>query len=160
MKKSSQLMAERRKFLKLVGGGAAFVSLAGLAACSDSGSETTAKATTAAQKADPVPDEKPAAQTAMKPEPASAEPVSQPATASSEGAPHLSEDFPQAKALGYYNDSSAVDAAKYPKHTPDQICGNCVLYTGKAGDAWGPCGIFPGHQVNANGWCTAYVRKA
>lgn len=156
MKKSSLLMAERRKFLKLVAGGAAFVSLASVAACSDSGSETTAKATTAAQKPDPAPAAKPA----MTPEPVNAAPVSQPATASSESVPQLSEDFPQAKALGYLNDTNTVDAAKYPKHAPDQICGNCALYSGKAGDAWGPCGIFPGHQVNANGWCAAYVRKA
>ena len=34
------------------------------------------------------------------------------------------------------------------------------LFQGKAGDAAGGCGIFPGLQVSAKGWCSAYVKKA
>ena len=34
-----------------------------------------------------------------------------------------------------------------------------VQFQGKAGDAWGPCTIFAGKQVNANGWCQVYVKK-
>ena len=55
----------------------------------------------------------------------------------------------QAKALSYTHESP--DAAKN--------CANCQLYTG--GDAeWGPCAIFPGKEVAAMGWCSAWVAKA
>ncbi len=70
------------------------------------------------------------------------------------------ETDPTAVSLGYKSDSSKVDAAKYPKHTAGQACGNCSLYQGKAGDAAGPCPIFAGKQVAATGWCSAYVKKA
>ncbi|MCU0763584.1 MAG: high-potential iron-sulfur protein [Hydrogenophaga sp.] len=74
-------------------------------------------------------------------------------------APLVNEKDPQAMALGYAADSSKVDAKKFPKHAATQLCSNCTLYTGKAGDAAGPCGIFPGKQVAAKGWCSAYVKK-
>ena len=35
-----------------------------------------------------------------------------------------------------------------------------LLYQERAGDAWGPCQIFPGKDVSAKGWCTAYQKKA
>jgi hypothetical protein len=63
-------------------------------------------------------------------------------------------------ALGYKEDTTKVDAKKYPKHDKAQKCSNCQLYTGKAGEAYGPCSIFPGKAVAANGWCTAWVKKA
>ncbi len=66
----------------------------------------------------------------------------------------------QASALGYAADTTKVDAKKFPKHAADQKCSGCQLYTGKAKEAAGPCGIFPGKQVAANGWCSAYVKKA
>jgi hypothetical protein len=71
----------------------------------------------------------------------------------------LSEDDPQAMALGYKHDASTVDAAKFPQRADGQVCKTCQLYQG--GDAeWGGCGIFPGKQVNGNGWCSAWVQKA
>lgn len=72
----------------------------------------------------------------------------------------LSEKDAQAVALAYAADSTKVDAKKYPKHAATQLCSNCALYTGKAGEASGPCGIFPGKQVAAKGWCSAYAKKA
>lgn len=72
----------------------------------------------------------------------------------------LSEKDAQAVALAYAADSTKVDAKKYPKHAATQLCSNCALYTGKAGEAAGPCGIFPGKQVAAKGWCSAYAKKA
>lgn len=67
---------------------------------------------------------------------------------------------PQAVALGYNNDTTKVDKAKYPNHVPVQACKNCALFQGKAADANGPCPLFAGKVVSANGWCTAYSKKA
>jgi len=79
--------------------------------------------------------------------------------AHAQGAPMLSEKDGQAVALAYAADSTKVDAKKYPKHTAAQLCSNCALYSGKVGEASGPCGIFPGKQVAAKGWCSAYAKK-
>jgi hypothetical protein len=72
----------------------------------------------------------------------------------------LDEKDPQAVALGYKHDTSKVDTAKFPKHQMSEKCSNCQLFQGKAGDAWGPCPIFGGKQVSANGWCNSYVKKS
>ena len=80
--------------------------------------------------------------------------------ANAQGAPMVNEKDGQAVALGYAADTTKVDAKKFPKHTATQLCSNCALYTGKAGEAAGPCGIFPGKQVAAKGWCSAWAKKA
>ena len=72
----------------------------------------------------------------------------------------LSESDPQAVALGYKDDSTKVDAKKYPKHAPAQTCANCQLFQGKATDATGGCPLFAGKQVAAAGWCSAWNKKA
>jgi len=72
----------------------------------------------------------------------------------------LDEKDAQAQSLGYRSDSGKVDKTKYPKHAATQVCGNCQVYQGKAGDASGACPIFGGKQVNAKGWCSAWVKKA
>jgi hypothetical protein len=74
--------------------------------------------------------------------------------------PKLSESDPQAVALGYKEDTTKVDAKKYPKHAPAQTCANCQLFQGKATDATGGCALFPGKQVAAAGWCSAWNKKA
>jgi len=56
---------------------------------------------------------------------------------------------PQAQALQYVHESEKEG----------QQCRNCQLYTGEADAEWGPCGIFPGKQVSANGWCVSWVEK-
>ena len=66
----------------------------------------------------------------------------------------------QAKALAYVDDASTVDAAKYPRYKDGQACVNCALYTGASDSEEGPCGVFPGKAVNANGWCNVYAPKA
>lgn len=71
----------------------------------------------------------------------------------------LDEKDPQAVSLGYVHDTTKADGKKFPKHTKDQKCSNCALFQGKAGDAWGGCGIFGTKQVAANGWCSAYAKK-
>ena len=72
--------------------------------------------------------------------------------------PKLPEDDPQAAALGYKEDSTQVDKAKYPNHEPTQLCDGCALYT-TSSDEWGDCSIFPGKLVAAKGWCAAFAPK-
>lgn len=72
----------------------------------------------------------------------------------------VDEKDPQAVALGYVHDTTKADKKKYPKHTPDQHCGNCALYQGKAGDKMGGCPLFGNKMVDVNGWCSAYAKKA
>lgn len=64
-----------------------------------------------------------------------------------------------AVALGYKEDTSKVDAVKYPLHKPDQKCNNCALYQGKPGDATGPCAAFAGKLVTEAGWCSVWAKK-
>ena len=82
------------------------------------------------------------------------------AAQAAQAAPKLDEKDPVAASLGYVADSAKTDAKKYPKHTKDQKCANCVLYQGKAGDAAGNCPIFSGKQVAAAGWCASWAKKA
>jgi hypothetical protein len=72
----------------------------------------------------------------------------------------LDEKDPQAVALAYAADTTKVDAKKYPKHAAAQKCVNCQLYAGKPADAFGGCPLFGGKVVAANGWCSAYIKKA
>ncbi len=82
--------------------------------------------------------------------------VSQPAHAN---LPPLSPDDPTAKALGYVEDTKKVDKAKYPNHSPEQLCKNCNLAQAAQADGRHPCAIFPGKSVNGNGWCATWVKK-
>ena len=70
--------------------------------------------------------------------------------------PKLDETDPMAQTLGYKHDAAAVDREKFPKMADGNNCANCSLYGG--GD-WGPCTIFPGKLVKAEGWCNAWVPK-
>lgn len=71
----------------------------------------------------------------------------------------LEENNPQAAALGYVADASKVDAKKYPKYAAGQLCSNCALYQGKAGEEAGGCLLFAGKQVAGKGWCSAWAKK-
>jgi len=62
---------------------------------------------------------------------------------------HLSEEDATAKALKYTH-KSTVEGSK---------CANCMYIQGDAGAEWRPCAICPGKQINANGWCSAWVKK-
>jgi hypothetical protein len=88
---------------------------------------------------------------------ASALALSRPALAE---APKLTESDPTAQALGYKEDATKVDKAKYAKYAAGQTCANCQFYQGKATDAWAPCPMFGGKQVKGSGWCSAYNKKA
>jgi len=70
----------------------------------------------------------------------------------------VDEKDPQAKGVAYVADASKADKAK--RKDANAFCNNCALYQGKASDAWGGCGIFPGKQVAGKGWCSAWAKKA
>jgi hypothetical protein len=66
-----------------------------------------------------------------------------------------------AKALGYVSDAKHVDKKAEPKYQAGATCSNCSWYQGKAGDpAGGSCTFFPGKNVDANGWCRMWNKKA
>ncbi len=73
--------------------------------------------------------------------------------------PHLDEKDPQAAALHYVHDVKLVDPKKSSTFKPGQHCANCLHITGKDGDTWRPCNIFPKKLVNANGWCSVWAKK-
>jgi hypothetical protein len=68
----------------------------------------------------------------------------------------LSEADPKAQAVGYKEDASKVDKAKFPDYAAGQTCANCSLFQGKATDAYGGCTLFGDKQVAARGWCSSY----
>ena len=73
--------------------------------------------------------------------------------------PRLSSANPAATSLGYTEDTALVDAQKFPKHQPTQLCANCKQFQGSSGAQYGPCTLYPGNAVNAKGWCSGYVAK-
>ena len=75
---------------------------------------------------------------------------------SAEAADMVSESDPTAVALKYKMD--ATKAADRKDATA--LCSNCNFYSGKAGDANGPCAVFGGKLVTAKGWCSSWVKKA
>lgn len=71
----------------------------------------------------------------------------------------LTEDDPVAMALGYKEDATKVDVTKFPQFKPDSHCEICALYTGKPGEASGPCSVFANKIVIAKGWCATFAPK-
>ena len=83
-----------------------------------------------------------------------------PRLARADDTPHLAESDPTAMALGYKEDATKVDTAKFATFKAGSSCSTCNFWTGKAGDAYGPCGLFPGKATNAKGWCSGFNPKA
>ena len=80
-------------------------------------------------------------------------------TADAAGA-RVSPTEPQAKALGFVEDASKVDAKANPNFKPGQMCINCLQApTGKEGMAEVPCNIFAGRPVAGKGWCKVFVKR-
>jgi hypothetical protein len=73
--------------------------------------------------------------------------------------PHLDPSDPTAKALGYTEDATKVDKSRFPAFKPAARCANCNFFQGTGGP-YGPCQIFPGKSVSANGWCASHSPKA
>lgn len=74
--------------------------------------------------------------------------------------PKVNPKEPVAAALGYVENAANVDAKKYPQHKPEQICGNCQLFTKQPKSAYGPCTLFPGKVVAEKGWCASWIKKS
>jgi len=57
--------------------------------------------------------------------------------------------------------SALVNSVNYQHQTPkpDQRCDNCQLYTAKT-DTLGKCQLFTQGLVEAEGWCTSWIKKA
>ncbi len=129
-------MPDRRRFILLM----PWASLAGatlLGGCSDK-----------AAKPAPTP----------APTPAPPPPVAPPTLPAVTGL--VSPSDPQARTLGYVPLASQADATQYKTYAPGQFCSNCALYAGKAGESSGPCPLFPGRLVSAQGWCSSWAKKA
>lgn len=144
-------MTSRRGFLKTIS--IAGVSLA--AACSEKvppPAQPTAAATAGSIAAPP------AAPLTPSTPPATASDAASPISAASTF-PMLNPAEPAAVALGYVEDATKANAAKYPNYAAGQACVNCALYAGRASDATAPCPLFPGRQVSARGWCSGYNKK-
>jgi hypothetical protein len=56
---------------------------------------------------------------------------------------------PTSIALKYVHDSE-VEGAN---------CANCIHMQGEDGQEWRPCVLFQGKEVNAKGWCSAWMKK-
>ena len=70
--------------------------------------------------------------------------------------PHLTQaNNPTAKAMKYVENNTKAGAP----HKAGEDCSKCMHYQGKPGQAYGGCAIFPGYDVNAKGWCTAFAAK-
>ncbi|MGB6356751.1 MAG: high-potential iron-sulfur protein [Steroidobacteraceae bacterium] len=80
-------------------------------------------------------------------------------SASAAGLPPLDPKDPTAQALGFTLDAKQVDAAANPTYKPNQRCGTCAQFLGKAGDASGGCNIFAGKSVPVGGWCKVWAQK-
>ena len=85
----------------------------------------------------------------------------QSATAGAQDMPKLDEADPAAKALLYVHDAANVDKSNplAARFADGQHCANCAQIQGTDGDAWRPCGIFPGKLVDAKGWCSVWAPK-
>lgn len=104
----------------------------------------------------------PAPAPAPAPEPVAAAPSPAPAPAPAPAmatGPLVDEKDAQALALGYVAVAAKADKAKFPKYADGQACSNCSLYQGGTADQGG-CPLFPGKQVLAKAWCSAYNKKA
>ena len=108
----------------------------------------------------PTPAPTPAPAPAPAPVAAAPVPAASPAPAVTATGALLDEKDPQAVALGYVSDATKTDKTKWPKYADGQNCANCALYQGAAGSAQGGCPLFPGKQVSAKAWCSAWAKKA
>ncbi|MFK7885479.1 MAG: high-potential iron-sulfur protein [Gammaproteobacteria bacterium] len=154
----------RRDFMRFAGVSVVAGSLTGLTACG--GGDSSSSSSAPAPKADPAPAPKPveaAPAPAPAPAPVAEAPAPAPAAAPSGDAARVSEDDPVASSLGYKHNAAEVDLAKHPRRgeaaSANHYCKNCVLFQGNDGDEWGPCSIFGGKLVNAQGWCATYAPK-
>ncbi|MBI3157098.1 MAG: high-potential iron-sulfur protein [Burkholderiales bacterium] len=71
----------------------------------------------------------------------------------------VDEASPQARALGYVADAARADKSRFKQYAAGQRCTVCALWQGRPGDAVAACPLFPGTQVDARGWCSAFAKR-
>ena len=67
----------------------------------------------------------------------------------------LSEDDPTAVSLGYKHDAARTTHQAY---VAGRNCAGCTFFQGKDAPE-GPCPVFGGKLVNANGWCASWLQR-
>jgi hypothetical protein len=72
----------------------------------------------------------------------------------------VTDEDPQAVALGYKTDGTKTDAKKYPGYAATQSCSGCVLFQAQASGNTGSCAVFSNKLVASKGWCSAWTKKA
>jgi hypothetical protein len=80
-------------------------------------------------------------------------------SAAAAGRPPLDPKDPTAQSLGFTTDATKVDVKANSTYKPNQKCGTCAQFQGKAGDAAGGCNIFAGKSVPSGGWCKVWAQK-
>jgi hypothetical protein len=160
----------RRRALALLGGGAAAVSILGLAGCGGDDKAPTPELIKPEPDGEPTPpptrsDAMAEAESSAE-STASADSTSGPAqesasdTIASDGGsmPRVDENSAKTKQLAYVHDASTVSSDAQPRYEEGQQCANCALYQGGSA-AWGACPLFTGQQVKRTGWCNAYAPR-
>ena len=71
----------------------------------------------------------------------------------------LTETDSYAKSMGFRMDTTKVDQKRFPRHTAEQKCSTCQLYSGEPKAEWGPCSFFGGRLVHKDGWCRNFKIK-
>jgi hypothetical protein len=71
--------------------------------------------------------------------------------------PHLEESESMGMMMGYKEDTTKVDPAKYPDHKNEQTCLNCKAWQGTQTDDYAGCRVFSGKSVAAKGWCQVWA---
>jgi hypothetical protein len=77
----------------------------------------------------------------------------------SHGAERVAVTDQLAQSLGYVEDATKVDKAKFATYKAGQKCSGCRFFTGGPNDATGPCQIFSNKLVTAGGWCLSFNAK-
>lgn len=73
----------------------------------------------------------------------------------------LTETDAYAKSMGFRLDTTKVDQKRFTRHTVEQKCSTCQLFSGEPDAEWGPCSFFGGRLVHRNGWCRNFkIKKA
>ena len=67
-------------------------------------------------------------------------------------AARVEESDPLAQELGYRHDATSEGNG--------QFCKGCQFFQGDASAEWAPCTVFSGKQVNAQGWCKSWYKRA
>lgn len=70
----------------------------------------------------------------------------------------VKETDPYPKSMGFRVNTANVDKTKFPRHEATQKCHSCQLFSGKDGEALGPCSFFK-RMVPPDGWCRNFKPK-